>query len=185
MGLRFVPFPGPSISGVWRARLLRLVAFPVSAAQFSGWTAGAPCEADCDCPAPPEVLAKKPACSLVGRVSQGLQLPLSSPYGSGCPSLVGDGLQPAISIPSFVLCMILTVSYVRAFQVVAIPQSGLLAQVRSFWLRAGRSCPILTKLCSPRLPRVPALPPLVSGGCRRLCCFSAGGVTVGLVICWF
>ena len=72
---------------------LRLVAFSVSAAQLSGWTAGAPCEADGDCPAPPEVLAMKPACSLVGRVSLGLQLPLSSPYGSGCLSLAGDGLQ--------------------------------------------------------------------------------------------
>ena len=72
VGLRFVPFPGPSSSGVWRARSLRLVAFPASAAQFSGWTAGAPCEADGDCPAPPEVLAKKPACSLVGKVSPGL-----------------------------------------------------------------------------------------------------------------
>ena len=184
MGLRFVPFPGPSISGVWRAQSLRLVAFPVSAAQLSGWTAGAPCEADGDCPAPPEVLAKKPAC-LVGKVSPGLRLPLSSPYGSGCLSPVGDGLQPAISAPSFVLCSVLAVSYVRAFCAVAISQSGLLAQVRSFWLRVGRSCPILTKLCSPRLPRVPALPPLVSGGCRRLCCFSTRGVTVGLVICWF
>ena len=111
--------------------------------------------------------------------------PLSSPYGSGCLSPAGNGLQPAFSIPSFVLCSVLAVSYVRVFRVVAIPQSGLLAQVRSFWLRVGRSCPILTKLCSPRLPRVPALPPLPSGGCRRLCCFSAGGVTVGLVICWF
>ena len=166
-------------------RSLRLVAFPVTAAQFSGWTAGAPCEADGDCPAPPEVLAKKPACSLVGRVSPGLQLPLSSPYGSGCLSPAADGLQPAISAPSFVLCAVLAVSYVRAFCVVAIPQSGLLAQFRSFWLRVGRSCPILTKHCSPLLPRVPALPPLVSGGCRRLCCFSTGGVTVGLVISWF
>ena len=81
---------------------LRLVAFSVSAAQLSGWTAGAPCEADGDCPAPPEVLAKKPACSLVGRVSLGLQLPLSSPYGSGCLSLAGDGLQRAFSVQSFV-----------------------------------------------------------------------------------
>ena len=81
---------------------LRLVAFSVSAAQLSGWTAGAPCEADGDCPAPPEVLAKKPACSLVSEVSPGLQLPLSSPYGSGCLSPAGDGLQPAFSIPSFV-----------------------------------------------------------------------------------
>ena len=183
MGLHFEPFPGPSSSVVWRTRLLRLVAFPVTAAQLSGCTAGAPCEADGDCPAPPEVLAKKPACSLVGRVSPGLQLPLSSPYSSGCLSPAGDGLQPAISVLSFVLCAVLVVSYVRAFRVVAIPQSGLLAQVRSFWLRAGRSCLILTNLCSPRLPRVPALPPLTSGGCRRLRCFSAGGV--GLVICWF
>ena len=104
-------------------RSLRLVAFPVSAAQFSGWTAGAPCEADGDSPAPPEVLAKKPACSLVGRVSPGLQLPLSSPYGSGCLSPAGDGLQQAISVPSFVLCAVLVVSYVQAFGLVAIPQS--------------------------------------------------------------
>ena len=134
-----MPFPGPSTSGVWRVRSLRLIAFPVSAAQFSGWTAGAPCEADGDCPEPPEVLAKKPACSLVGKVSPGLRLPLSSPYGSGFLSPAGDGLQPAISVPSFVLCVVLEVSYVQAFRVVAIPQSGLLAQVSSFWLCVGRS----------------------------------------------
>jgi hypothetical protein len=180
-----VPFPGPSTSGVWRVQSLRLIAFPVSAAQFSGCTAGAPCEVDGDCPEPPEALAKKPACSLVGKVSPGLQLPLSSPYGSGCLSPAGDGLQPAISVPSFVLCVVLVVSYVRAFRVVAIPQSGLLAQVSSFWLRVGLSCPILRKHCSPRLPHLPALPPLASGGCRHLRCFSTGGVTVGLVICWF
>ena len=132
LGLRFVPFPGPSSSGVWRARSLRLVAFSAAAAQFSGCTAGTPCQADCDCPALQEVLAKKPACSLVGKVSPGLRLPLSSPYGSGCLSPAGDGLQPAISIPFFVLCVVLAVSYVRALCVVAIPQSGLLAQVRSF-----------------------------------------------------
>ena len=91
---------------------LRLTAFPVSAAQFSGWTAGAPCEADGDCPAPPEVLAKKPACSLVGKVSPGLKLSPSSPYGSGFLSLAGDSLQPAISVLSFVLCAVLAVSYV-------------------------------------------------------------------------
>ena len=180
-----MPFPGPSSSGVWRVRSPRLVTFSAAAAQFSGWTAGASREADCDCPAPPEVLAKKPVCSSVSKVSPGLQLPLSSPYGSGCLSPAGDGLQPAFSVPSFVLCSVLVVSYVQAFRAVAIPQSGLLAQVRSFWLCVGRSCPILTKLCSPRLPRVPALPPLSNGGCRRLCCFSAGGVTVGLVISWF
>ena len=32
---------------------------------------------------------------------------------------------------------------------------------------------------------LPAQPPLASGGCRRLHCFSAGGVTVGLSMCGF
>ena len=41
---------------------------------------------------------------------------------------------------------------------------------------------ILKKHCSPRLP---AQPPLANGGCRLLRCFSAGGVTVGHVICGF
>ena len=177
-----MPFPGPSSSGVWRARSLRLVAFSASAAQFSGCTAGAPCQVDGDCPGPQEVLARKPACSLVGKVSPGLRLPPSSPYDSGCLSPEGDGLQPAISVPSFVLCEVLVVSYVRAFHVVAIPQSGMLAQVSSLWLHSGHSGPILKKHCSPRLP---SQPPLASGGCRHLHCFSAGGVTVGLVICWF
>ena len=128
------------------------------AAQFSGCTAGAPCEVDGDCPGPQEVLAKKPACSLVGRVSQGLRLPPSSPYSSGCLSPEGDGLQPANSVPFFVLCAVLAVSYVRAFRVVAIPQSGLPAQVSSLWLRVGCSSPNLTKHCSPHLPGLPALP---------------------------
>ncbi|KAI4548536.1 hypothetical protein MG293_000866 [Ovis ammon polii] len=55
---------GPSSSGVWRVWLLRLITFPVPAAQFSECTAGAPCQVDGDCPGPQEVLAKKPACSL-------------------------------------------------------------------------------------------------------------------------
>ena len=81
--------------------------------------------------------------------------------------------------------MHLVVSYVRAFHVVIIPQSGLLAQVSSLWLLLGHSGPIFKKHCSPRLQRLPAQPPLASGGCRHLRCFSAGGVTVGLIICWF
>ena len=48
-----------------------------------------------------------------------------------------------MSIPSFVLCAVLAVSYVRAFRVVAIPQSGLLAQVSSLWLCTGCSCRFL------------------------------------------
>ena len=35
------------------------------------------------------------------------------------------------------------------------------------------------------MPCLPAQPPLASGMCRHLRCFSAGGVTVGLVICRF
>ena len=143
MGLRFVPFPGPSSSGVWRAWSLRLIAFPVPAAQLSGWTPGAPCQVDGDCPGSQEVLAKKPACSLVGKVSLGLRLPPSSAYGSGCLSPVGDGLQLAISVLSFVLWAVLEVSYVKDFHMVAITQSGLLAQVSSLWLRMGHSARIL------------------------------------------
>ena len=62
-GTALCALPGPSSSGVWRARSPRLVTFSATAAQFSEWTTGSPCEADGDCPAPPEVLAKKPACS--------------------------------------------------------------------------------------------------------------------------
>ena len=117
---------------------------------------------------------------MVDDVSLGLQLPPCSPSGSGCLSPEGDDLQPANSVTSFVLCVVLAVSYVRAFHVVAIPQSGLLAQVSLLWLRLGHSGPIVNKR-----PHLPAQPPLASGGCRRLHCFSAGGVTVGLIICWF
>ena len=148
MGLRFVPFPGRSSSGIWRAQSLRLIAFPVPAAQFSGCTAGAPCQADGDCPGPQEVLARKPACSLVGKVTPGLQLPPSSPYGSGCLSPEGDGLQPVISVLSFVLCAVLVMSYVRAFRVVAIPQSGYTHGIPAQFLKSTAAC---ASLPSPRL----------------------------------
>ena len=67
LGLRFVPFPGPSSSGVWRARSLRLIASPVPAARFSGCTAGAPSQADGDRPEPQEVSVSKEACLQFGR----------------------------------------------------------------------------------------------------------------------
>ena len=121
LGLHLVPFPGRSSSAVWRARLLQLIAFPIPAAQFSGCTAGAPSQADGDCPEPQEDLAKKPACSLIGNVSLELRLPPFSHYGSDCLSLEGNGVQPGISVPSFVLCEVLAVSYVTAFHMVAIP----------------------------------------------------------------
>ena len=70
----------------------------------------------------------------------------------------------------------------RAFHEVAIPQSGLLAQVSLLRLPSGRSglVLILSNAACASLPR-----PLASGVCRRLCCFSAGGVTIGHVICGF
>ena len=40
---------------------------PFPAAQFSGCTAGAPCQADGDCPEPQEVLVSKEACLQFGR----------------------------------------------------------------------------------------------------------------------
>ena len=52
-------------------------------------------------------LAKKPAYSFIDTVSLGLRL---SPSGSGCLSLEGDGLPPAISVQSFVPCAGLAVS---------------------------------------------------------------------------
>ena len=66
LGLRFVPFPGPSSSGVWRAQSLRLIASPIAAAQFSGCTTGTPSQADGDHPEPQEVLVSKEACLQFG-----------------------------------------------------------------------------------------------------------------------
>ena len=86
---------------------LQLIASPIPAAWFSGCTTGAPSQVDDDCPEPQEVLAKKPDCSLVGNVSLGLRLPRSV---SGCLSPEGNGLQPASSVQSFVLCAVLVVS---------------------------------------------------------------------------
>ena len=52
-------------------------------------------------------LAKKPAYSFIDNVSLGLRLP---PSGSGYLSQEGEGLQPAISVQSFVPCAGLVVS---------------------------------------------------------------------------
>ena len=80
------------------------------------------------------------------------------PSGSGCLSPERDGLQPARSVQSVVLCTGLAVSQVRAFHVVVIPQSGLLAQVSSLRLPSGHSGSVLAlsnaaraSLPSPRL----------------------------------
>ena len=125
-----MPFPGPSSSGVWRARSLRLIAFPVPAAQFSGCATGAPSQADGDCLEPQEGLVSKEACLQFGSFSGAAIAPFR-PFQLWVPVTGGDGLQRANSVPSFVLCTVLAVSYVRAFRVVAISQSGLLAQVSS------------------------------------------------------
>ena len=112
---------------------------PIPAAQCSGCTAGAPSQADGDCPEPQEVLAKKPACSLVDNASLGLRLPLPAlaachRRGMVCSRLV---LFSPLFCAQAWLCL-------RAFCVVAIPQSGLLAQVSSFRLPSGHSGQILT-----------------------------------------
>ena len=65
LGLRFVAFPGPSSSGVGEWGCCNLS--PFSAAHFSGSTAGAPCQADGDCPEPQEVLVSNQACLQFGR----------------------------------------------------------------------------------------------------------------------
>ena len=75
------------------------VTYLLPAARFSGCTTSAPSQVDIDRPEPQEVLEKKPAYSFIDNVSLGLRLP---PSGSGCLSLEGDGLQPAISVQSFV-----------------------------------------------------------------------------------
>ena len=65
LGLRSVPFPGPSSSVCGERGRCDLSPFP--AAQLSGCTAGAPCQADGDCPEPQEVLVSKEACLQFGR----------------------------------------------------------------------------------------------------------------------
>ena len=76
-------------------------------ARLSRCTTGAPSQADVDRPDPQEVLVSKEACLQFYNVSLGLRLP---PSGSGCLSLEGDGLQPAISVQSFIPCAGLAVS---------------------------------------------------------------------------
>ena len=82
----------------------RYILSPFPAAQFCGCTAGAPRQADGDRPEPQEVLAKKPACSLVGKVSLGLQLPSSTPLQLWLP--VTGGGWSATSYFCSVLCSV-------------------------------------------------------------------------------
>ena len=107
LGLRFVPFPGLSSSGdeVFGERGCCNLSPPRCS---SGCTTGTPSQADVDRPEPQEVLVSKEAClQFLDNVSLGLRLPTS---GSGCVSPEGEGLQPAISVQSFVPCMGLAVS---------------------------------------------------------------------------
>ena len=90
----------------------------------------------------------------------------------------------------------------KAFRVVVILQSGLLSQASLF----RSDCPRGIQVCYPKQPyfpqialgafrpgpyskqcspHLPAQPLFASGECRHLHCFSAGGVTVGHVICGF
>ena len=84
------------------------VTYRLPAARLSRSATGAPSQADVDRPDPQEVLVSKEACySFIDNVSLGLRLPPSS---SGCLSPEGEGLQPAISVQSFVPCVGLVVS---------------------------------------------------------------------------
>ena len=79
---------------------------------------------------------------MADNVSLGLRLP---PSGSGCLSSEGYGLQPAISVQSFVLCAGLVVSLVRAgFSHGSYPTVWFVAQVSSLRLCLGHSGQILT-----------------------------------------
>ena len=74
--------------------------YRLPATRLSKCTTGVPFQADVDRPDPQEVLVSKGVCySFIDNVSLGLRLP---PSGSGCLSPEGDGLQPAISVQSFV-----------------------------------------------------------------------------------
>ena len=81
--------------------------YRLPATRLSGCKTGTPSQADVDRPDPQEVLVSKEACLQFYSVSLGLRLP---PSGSGCLSPEGEGLQPAISVQSFVLCSGLAVS---------------------------------------------------------------------------
>ena len=111
LGLRFVPFLGPSSSGdeVFGKRGWRILLPPPSLLLgFLGVQPVHLLRQMLTVQNPKRSwLAMKPARSLVDNASLGLRLP---PSGSGCLSLEGDGLQPAISIQSFVLGAGLAVS---------------------------------------------------------------------------
>ena len=81
--------------------------YRLPATRLSGCKTSAPSQADVDRPDPQEVLVSKEACLQFYSVSLGLRLP---PSGSGCLSPEGEGLQPAISVQSFVPCAGLAVS---------------------------------------------------------------------------
>ena len=112
----------------------------------------------------------------------GHDCPLPALAALACLSLEGDGLVCSWLVLFSTLFCVQAWWCLRAFRMVAIPQSGLLAQASSFRLPSGRSglVLILSNAACASLPR-----PLASGVCRRLCCFSAGGVTIGHVICGF
>ena len=62
LGLRFVLFPGPSSSGVEVLASAIAATYRLPTAQLSGYTTGAPSQADVDHPEPQEVLVSKEAC---------------------------------------------------------------------------------------------------------------------------
>ena len=98
--------------------------YHLPAAWFSGCTTGAPSQVDVDLPEPQEVLAKKPAYTFVDNVSRAA----IAPFRLWLP-VTGGGWSAAGYLCS-VLCSV-RFWLGLAFRVVVIPQSGLLAQIRS------------------------------------------------------
>ena len=82
--------------------------YRLPATQLSRCTTGAPSQADVDRPEPQEVLAGKEACLQFCR--QCLSGTAIAPFQLWLPVTGGEGLQPAISVQSFVLCAGLAVS---------------------------------------------------------------------------
>ena len=117
-------------------------------------------------------LAKKPAYSFIDNVSLGLRLP---PSGSGCLSPDREGLQPAISVQSFVPCAGLGVSQVRAgfsrgrYPTVWFASPNYFAQIalRTFGPDS------YSKRCSPSLASLPS--PRLLMACAGVCAASPLG----------
>ena len=188
MGLRFVPFPGPSRSAdhVFGERgccdLSPLPSMPLS---FLGVQSAHLLRRILTVQNPKKSwLATKPACSLVDDASLRPRLP---PSGPGCPRSPVSGRgwvgPQRLSLLSPLFCeqawQYLSLGF---FPGVAIPGSGLLSQVSSLRLPSGCSGRVLT-LSNAAHTSLPS--PLLLVADAGVCAASPLGVTIGHVICAF